>query len=198
MKPALVIKLGGSHAGSALLRPWIDAVVASERIVLVPGGGPFADIVRTMQPAIGYDDHAAHDMALMAMAQFGRALAALSRRLVYCDDLRSLRAEQGQIPVWSPWPGLRDAADIPPSWNITSDSLALWLAHALGTPALLLVKHRAAPDVGPDALADEGIVDRAFPDFAARYCGAIHIAGPNDTPTGPINPDNPPGHRVMR
>ncbi len=76
--PRLVIKLGGSHAGSYLLRPWIDALAPATGIVIVPGGGPFADTVRTMQPAIGYNDHAAHDMALMAMAQFGRALAALS------------------------------------------------------------------------------------------------------------------------
>ena len=194
MTPALVIKLGGSHAGSALLRSWLDVVVASDNIVLVAGGGPFADIVRTMQPEIGYDDRAAHDMALMAMAQFGRALTALSDRLVYCDDLQSVLAATGRIPVWSPWPGLRDAADIPPSWDITSDSLAVWLACALDAPAVLLVKHRAAVE----GLVDEGLVDRAFPTFAARYRGAIYIAGPEDMPAGRINPEDPPGRRVVQ
>ena len=198
MTPALVIKLGGSHARSALLRPWLDAIAASDGIVLVPGGGPFADTVRMMQPSIGYGDQAAHDMALMAMAQFGCALSAMSDRLVYCDDLRSLRAREGRIPVWSPWPGLRGARDIPPSWDITSDSLALWLARELDAGAVLLVKHRTAPNVGPEALADEGIVDRAFPTFAARYRGAIHIAGPEDVPTRWIDPGDPPGQLVHR
>lgn len=198
MIPALVIKLGGSHAASALLRPWVDAIAASDNVVLVPGGGPFADTVRAMQPVIGYDDHAAHDMALMAMAQFGRALSGMCDRLVYCDDLRSLRAMEGCIPVWSPWPGLGDAPDIPPSWDITSDSLALWLACEVDAKAVVLVKHRTAPSVGPDILADEGIVDRAFPAFAARYRGAIHIAGPEDAPNRWLDPGDPPGQRVGR
>ena len=46
----LVVKLGGSHAGSALLRPWLRAIeAAAGRVVLVPGGGPFADAVRDAQ-----------------------------------------------------------------------------------------------------------------------------------------------------
>ena len=198
MKPALVIKLGGSHVGSALLRPWVDAIVAADRIVVVPGGGPFADIVRTMQPTIGYDDLAAHDMAMMAMAQFGRALTALSDRLAYCDDLRDIHAVHDRIAVWSPWPGLRGARDVPPSWDITSDSLSLWLARALDVPAVVLVKHRAAPSAGLGSLADEGIVDRAFPGFATPYGGTIRIAGPADVPSGPIDPEHPPGRRVIR
>lgn len=193
----LVIKLGGSHAGSSLLHPWIDAIAAVEGIVLVPGGGPFADTVRALQPAIGYNDHAAHDMALMAMAQFGRALAALSPRFTWCDDLRQIPTAT-EIPVWSPWPGLRNHPDIPQSWDVTSDSLALWLAGALEIPSVLLVKHRAAPDLPIPLLAQEAIVDPAFPAFAARYTGAIYIAGPGDTPRGAFDPHHPPGRRIAR
>ncbi len=47
-------------------------------------------------------------------------------------------------------------------------------------------------------LAQESIVDPAFPDFAARYDGAIYIAGPDDTPRGPIDPLHPPGRRIAR
>ena len=63
-----VIKLGGSHAFAPQLKDWIGAVAAQAgRIVLVPGGGPFADAVRDAQARMGFDDGAAHRMALLAM-----------------------------------------------------------------------------------------------------------------------------------
>ncbi len=67
----MVVRLGGSHAFSPLLRPWLAAIgAAAGRVVLVPGGGPFADTVRSAQAAMGFDDLAAHRMALLAMAQY--------------------------------------------------------------------------------------------------------------------------------
>ena len=71
-----IVKLGGSHATGPHLKDWLAAIAAEAgSIAIVPGGGPFADAVRAAQASIGYDDRAAHAMALMAMAQFGRALA---------------------------------------------------------------------------------------------------------------------------
>jgi aspartokinase-like uncharacterized kinase len=45
-----VVKLGGSHADSPLLRPWLDAIAAAcGHAVLAPGGGPFAEAGRAAQ-----------------------------------------------------------------------------------------------------------------------------------------------------
>ncbi len=169
-----VVKLGGSHALSPLLPGWLRAIGhAGGRVVVVPGGGPFADAVRAAQPAMRFDDDAAHDMALMAMAQFGRALASLAAGFVYADTLDAVReaAARRQVPVWSPWPMLRAHADIPRSWDVTSDSLAAWLASVLGARRLVLIKHCAhAPD----------LLDAAFPGFAARFGGAVVVAGPEE------------------
>ena len=75
-----VVKLGGSLAFSDALRPWLDALSQCARhVVVVPGGGPFADAVRAAQPRMGFDDRAAHHMALSAMEQYGRALVGLGR-----------------------------------------------------------------------------------------------------------------------
>jgi len=77
-----VVKLGGSHAHGPHLKDWLAAIAAEAgSIAIVPGGGPFADAVRTAQAGIGYDDRAAHAMALMAMAQFGAALTSLNPAL---------------------------------------------------------------------------------------------------------------------
>ena len=77
-----IVKLGGSHASGPHLKDWLTAIAAEAgSIAIVPGGGPFADAVRTAQAGIGYDDRAAHAMALMAMAQFGSALESLNPAL---------------------------------------------------------------------------------------------------------------------
>ncbi len=71
-----VVKLGGSLAASAHLPRLLQELARLPDLVIAPGGGPFADAVRRAQTERGFDDAAAHDMALLAMAQFGRMLAA--------------------------------------------------------------------------------------------------------------------------
>jgi 5-(aminomethyl)-3-furanmethanol phosphate kinase len=173
-----VVKLGGSHALSPLLGDWLGAIArARGRVVVVPGGGPFADAVRGAQPAMGFDDDAAHDMALMAMAQYGLALTNVADGFVYADTIDAVHAAvaRREIPVWSPWPMLRGHPDIPRSWDVTSDSLAVWLATALDVRRVVLIKHRA-----PIEAADDDLVDTAFPQFVARFNGAVLVAGAND------------------
>src|SRR5277367_1505629 len=138
-----IVKLGGSHATGPHLKDWLAAIVAEAgTIAIVPGGGPFADAVRTAQASMGFDDRAAHAMALMAMAQFGCALTNLNPALrltaSHSAILRVLK--EGKVPVWSPEPMARAAA-LPETWDLTSDSLAAWLAGVLGADHLLLVKH---------------------------------------------------------
>ncbi len=84
----------------------------------------------------------------------------------------ALRA--GQVPVWSPWPMLRNHGDLEASWDVTSDSLALWLAQTLRAARVVLIKSRP-PEPGATDL-----VDRAFPRFRAAFAGIVEIAGPDD------------------
>ena len=138
-----VVKIGGSHSSGPHVRDWLAAIAAEAgAIVIVPGGGPFADAVRSAQTSMGYDDSAAHAMALMAMAQFGRALQSLNPalRLTASRSAISRALRDGKVPVWSPEP-MAHAAALPETWALTSDSLAAWLAGALGARHLLLVKH---------------------------------------------------------
>ena len=129
-----IVKLGGSHASGPHLKDWLAAIAAEAgAVVIVPGGGPFADAVRSAQASMGYDDSAAHAMALMAMAQFGRALQSLNPalQLTASRSAISRALKDGKVPVWSPEPMARAAA-LPETWALTSDSLAAWLAGALG------------------------------------------------------------------
>ena len=182
-----VVKLGGSFAGSADLRAWLDALArCAGRVVVVPGGGPFADAVRATQPTMQFDDHAAHRMAVLAMEQFGCALASLHERFRPAASVaaihRAMRARE--VPVWQPAKMVLDASDIPESWDVTSDSLAAWLAGKIDAPRILLVKQVALgkEPVSLQEIVSRGVVDRAFPWFL-RESGAgaciLGAAGPS-------------------
>ena len=180
-----IVKLGGSHASGPHIRDWLAAILAEAgAIVIVPGGGPFADAVRTAQASMGYDDRAAHAMALMAMAQFGRALQSLNPALRLAASRSAIKRalKDGEVPVWSPEPMAR-AAPLPETWDLTSDSLAAWLAGALGAGQLVLVKHRRfeAPAVGAHDLAARGVVDPLFPLYLKDSGARAWLAAPTDS-----------------
>src|SRR5262245_54405339 len=137
----IVVKLGGSFVGSRHLAGWIDALANFKgRAVVVPGGGPFADAVRQAQTKIGFKDAVAHHLALLAMEQFGQVLASLSPRLCLADSGAAIRRllRAGNVPVWSPVRMVLRTPEILPSWDITSDSLAAWLAGYVGARQLVL------------------------------------------------------------
>jgi 5-(aminomethyl)-3-furanmethanol phosphate kinase len=172
-----VVKLGGSLAASADLRAWLDAIAScAGHVVIVPGGGPFADAVRVAQSKMRFDDHAAHRMAVLAMEQFGCALASLHERFKIAASVaaihRVLRARE--VPVWAPAKMVFGATGIPESWDVTSDSLAAWLAGKIDAQRVMLVKKVAIgkEPVSLEDLVSRGVVDRAFPWFL-RESGAV-------------------------
>ena len=178
-----VVKLGGSYAFSSALKSWIDAVAAcAGRVVVVPGGGPFAETVRVAQPKMGFDDRAAHEMALLAMEQYGCALASLGAGWRLAASAAAIQdvLREGGVPVWSPTAMLREANDVPWSWDVTSDSLAAWLAGRIGAKRVLLIKQLEPPPGrlrAADLVAD-GIIDPAFPRFLRASGAQAFIAGP--------------------
>lgn len=177
-----IVKLGGSLAYTPHTSAWLEALAAwGGPLILVPGGGPFADCVRTAQGAMGFNDRAAHRMALNAMGQFGIALAAYSDAFTLAasrDELDSALSV-GEIPVWLPEKMVLGASDVPACWEVTSDSLAAWLAWTYRARRLLLIKASdlAAPGSVRDLAADN-IVDPLFPRFVAQSDAEVWLAGP--------------------
>lgn len=86
--------------------------------------------------------------------------------------------------VWDPARLKSGHPEIPETWDVTSDSLALWLARETGAARCVLVKSAAAPrDRSPAGLARLGLVDAAFPAFAARFAGRIELWDPSGVAT---------------
>ena len=164
----IVVKLGGSVVRSPELQAWLDAIASSPRpTVVVPGGGALADEVRTCQRELGLDDGAAHRMALLAMDQLAWAVAGLRAGLEVGDTEAALRRslEHGRVAVWAPYTLVANRRDIPQSWTVTSDSLALWLGRRLDAERCYVIKsiHRQRAEISAVELARDGVVDAAFP-----------------------------------
>jgi len=85
----------------------------------------------------------------------------------------------GGVPVWSATRMVLGAKDIPRSWDVTSDSLAAWLAGRIGAKRVLLVKHMepSAHLLRAQDLVARGIVDPAFPRFLGASGAEAFIAG---------------------
>jgi 5-(aminomethyl)-3-furanmethanol phosphate kinase len=183
-----VVKLGGSFAYSSQLKDWLGALAGcGGRVVVVPGGGPFADTVRVAQPQMGLDDRTAHQMALLAMDQYGCAIVSLGAGLRIAASLAAIRRllREGAVPVWSPTAMVPGAGDVSPSWDVTSDSLAAWLAGKLAAGRLLLVKQvgPTGTSVSVNDLVARGVVDPAFPRFLAASGATASLAGPAEYAT---------------
>ncbi|WP_244490728.1 amino acid kinase family protein [Aureimonas frigidaquae] len=183
MKDLLIVKVGGSSISSPDLKVWVGNIEKSSRpLVLVPGGGPFAAVVRRFQPVIGFDNDAAHHMAILAMEQFGRALVSLGERLVAVATREAIlrEIEAGNIPVWMPAKLALRAGEIPRNWSVTSDSLAAWLAGQFSGCSLCLIKQLDMPEGSTlEAISAAGVVDESFVKLLHPET-AVHVAGPAD------------------
>jgi 5-(aminomethyl)-3-furanmethanol phosphate kinase len=181
-----VVKVGGSleadpHRRRALLTALADGLLG--RCIVVPGGGTFAGAVRAAQAREGFSDAEAHRRALDAMSEGAGIFRGIEPRLMQSLEPWT-EAAPALVRVWNPRRLRAGHPDIPETWDVTSDSLALWLAAQVQAERCVLVKSVDAP--GPHdaaALAHGGLVDAAFPDFAARYGGPIEIWGPTEKVT---------------
>jgi aspartokinase-like uncharacterized kinase len=181
-----VVKLGGSTAREPQLQGWVDALAGAPLpLVIVPGGGPFADAVRAAQGALGFSDRAAHAMAILAMEQFGHLLLDRDARLIPVRTLAEIEraAATRRSAVWLPATMALAAPEIEQSWRVTSDSLAAWLAGTLDVQRLVLIKQSDDFD-GSDTvatLAARGVVDAAFSAMLSEPV-VLNVAGPRHLP----------------
>ena len=126
------------------------------RLVVVPGGGPFADAVRDADRRFGLSDDAAHWMAVLAMDQYAHVLAGRlpNAALVAGPDEARAALAAGACPVLAPYAWLRAADPLPHAWAVTSDSIAAWVAGALGARRLVLVKPPGVSAATPRVVDD--------------------------------------------
>src|SRR5262245_31211093 len=149
-----IVKIGGGllsapDALHATLEIVADAARAT-RLLIVPGGGPFADAVREIDRRICLSDEVAHWMAILAMDQYAHLIASRLAGAVLVARMNEIPSviDSGRVPVLAPSRWLRQVDPLPHSWDVTSDSIAAWVAGETGAQSLVLIKPRGAVGVG--------------------------------------------------
>ncbi|CAE6781345.1 hypothetical protein R69658_05265 [Paraburkholderia aspalathi] len=165
-----VVKIGGSLSHEPTLRQWLTELceVGGGRVVIVPGGGDFADKVRQYQSEWRFDDLTAHNMCLLAMTQYAILMQGVLPELVLASSEAKIRRalRDGHVAVWMPTALMRDTPDAMSNWDTTSDSLAAWLSTMLNAERLIVVKScPISEDERLETLAEAGVVDRRFVDY---------------------------------
>jgi 5-(aminomethyl)-3-furanmethanol phosphate kinase len=138
-----MVKVGGSLAERGDPRPAMAALkglAAQHPLLVVPGGAAFAEAVRQEAKRFGLSEPRAHWMALLAMDQYGLLLAELGGGYPATDLADAIQsAYDGRLTVLLPSQvALR--SPLPWSWQITSDTVAAWLASEAGAARLILLK----------------------------------------------------------
>jgi (4-(4-[2-(gamma-L-glutamylamino)ethyl]phenoxymethyl)furan-2-yl)methanamine synthase len=175
----VVLKIGGGLLAQPERLDGVLSVVAAasreRRLLVVPGGGPFADVVREVDGQLQLSDAAAHWMAVLAMDQYAYLIAGRLACSALVMNVREARTAlgNGRVPVLAPSQWLREADPLPHSWDVTSDAVAAWVAGAVGARRLVLVKPAGA--AGADLV--DPYFSRALPaDLAATIVPADQLA----------------------
>ncbi len=177
-----VVKLGGSLLGSPELARWLEifAKFSDGKVVIVPGGGLLADAVREAQHLSNTSDAVAHQLAVIAMDQFGLLLAGMNPDLAIARNELEIaeRGWQHRGIVWLPSEMVLADDSIPRNWQVTSDSLSAWLASKLDAKQLILVKSKPivkskpvnadqkAASIPLQTLVEDEVIDSQFVNFA--------------------------------
>ncbi len=185
MSGLTVVKVGGSLFDlpelGPRLRSWL-AELAAPAVLLVPGGGPTADVIRDLDRLHGLGEEKSHWLALHALALNARVLADL---LPGSHVVASIGEHRGRLAVLDPLAFCRaderdnPAGALPHSWTVTSDSVAARAAVATQARELLLLKSITIPPEMPwDEAARSGYVDGSFAGVL-RAAGSLQVRAIN-------------------
>lgn len=187
-----VIKVGGSLSRSRFilkkLFEELAAVSENHKFLVVPGGGLFADVVRRIYYKFDISDDAAHWMAVLAMDQMGFFFSDFHPNIRVVDKIEEARKiSRGLIPVLIPFKIMFDDDPLPHSWEVTSDSIAAYIAHITDTKKIFILTNvdgvftsdpKSSPDaelipkISAEKLADINVctsVDKEFPALVSKY-----------------------------
>ena len=175
---AAVVKVGGSLFDlpdlGPRLRAWLDTLGACP-VLLVPGGGAAADVVRDLDRRHRLGEEASHWLALQALSLTGRFLQALLPGAPLVHDLHrgALAGRRAVHSILDPLPfaqadeGLPGC--LPHCWDVTSDAVAARAAVVAGAGKLVLLKSATiAADLGWEEAGRRGFVDRMLAEVLRR------------------------------
>ena len=140
-----LVKVGGSLAlYSEKLRSLcakLSEVSKKHKMVVLPGGGEFADAVRNLDERFNLSSAVSHRMAILGMDQYGLLLSDLLPHSIALNRLENVPTTLilGKLPVFLPSNFLFSANQLENSWEVTSDTIAVYIAGQLHACTVVLV-----------------------------------------------------------
>ncbi len=138
----VVVKLGGSLMEDAVpviraLRARFGTGIDKEciSILIIPGGGIFADAVRSASEKYRIGDDASHWMAILAMEQYAYFIK--DRTGISITD--SLEDNPFGVTMLLPYRTLKEKDELAHSWDVTADTIAAWTAKQFALPSFVKV-----------------------------------------------------------
>ncbi|MEM4700233.1 MAG: hypothetical protein QXT74_04705 [Candidatus Nezhaarchaeales archaeon] len=178
MGPDAVVKIGGSLLRHpAKLRELcleLGGLMERLHLIVVPGGGRFADAVREVDAEVGLEPETSHLMALMSMNVYGLLLASLIPQARVIEEVGEA---EGGSAVILPYKEARVDPSLLVSWEVTGDAVAARLAERLRAGLLVLVKAvdglmdsrgRLIEEVSADEMRGWSCVDPVTPRIIKR------------------------------
>ncbi|MCX7418433.1 MAG: hypothetical protein NT013_02705 [Planctomycetia bacterium] len=173
-----ILKLGGSLLDLPDLCVRLQAVFANfdgDRPLLICGGGEAADLVRRWHDCFELDEERSHWLALEAIRLNQRLLLDLLPKLELVSNRAAAESawRRDRVPLLDLAEFVRTeealvepTERLPHCWDVTSDSLAAWVAARWPADRLILLKSVDLPDAQTDdseQLASAGLIDSFFP-----------------------------------
>lgn len=174
MERMIVAKIGGSLCRDKEILKGLCEVLMRFHALVVPGGGEFADQVRELDRKLNLNPEISHRMALLAMDLTGLLIKN------FCPGLEIVRISKEPVE------------ELPASWDLTSDSIAAWIAKRNRAESLIILKDvdglyerdpkkdpeaKLIPEVRREELSriKESCLDSMFPEFLAGFQGEVWI-----------------------
>ena len=138
-----VLKIGGSLAKKPnslirLAKVLVD-LAKTKNILIVPGGGAFADNVRLYYQKFNLSEESAHKMAILAMDQYGYLLHDIIKVAKLIFNPYEYFDKKG-IKILLPSKIMFNQNFPEQSWRTTSDSISSFIALLIKSTRLILVK----------------------------------------------------------
>ena len=140
-----VVKVGGSLAAypeklrSLCIK--LSEISKKQKLLIVPGGGEFADTVRKHDEKFALSRVVSHRMAILGMDQYGLLLSDLTPNSCAVSSLEDAKkaSDSGKLPVFLPSQLMLNEDPLENSWDVTSDSIAVYIAEKAGSGKVVLI-----------------------------------------------------------
>ncbi len=177
-RPEAVVKVGGSLYDLPNLGSHVRHLLTGlggRQLIVVPGGGVAADVVRAWDRRHGLGEEKAHWLALASLSLTGRFLAEVVPGCRFVTEAADITTawDGGHVAVLDPWSFARQDEGqpgcLPHQWTATSDAVAARVAQVFQARRLVMVKSVPLPDgmTWPEA-ARQGLVDEVFAQIVVK------------------------------